>query len=636
MNKHRIKNIKIIVLIFSVLWLVFSNVQAQSAAVVEDNFNNYSNGSLLGQGGWTNYGNGQNFTIQGTTTAEGTKAVFVNAVADSVITKAGNSLSDGTQAVYVKTENRSNWGSYPNGNLQVRVSKGGWAGLQTAIVSFKSDGNVAYYDIPASSVKDTFTNFATYNDNEWTLLEIEWRSSDKKARYRVNSGIWTDWLIFRDSSSFTYFDTVGFDFNSAGGSGGVYFDYLSSEPTPPTPTPLPTPTPTPASTPTPVPTSVPTQAPTPTPQTPTPIPPTPQPTPSCWEDTWSCGSWSVCSISGIQSRSCTRTFDCPNAETAPPLSNQYCEPPNRPTPQAPPQDNFDDSSVQNSIIKSTVKLFCPFDANRAMQGSGTVIEPSGVVLTNKHVVSGTLGCLVGFIDDFNDEPYFGERQIADIVKTSLYDDIAVLKIRNLQNRQLWYIDITRSSSRPRLGTRISIYGYPARFGTNITYTSGDFSGVEGDYYKTTAILEYGNSGGGAYLKDGTFIGIPTLVKSGQLNSLGYLLSINRVNAWLGNPGSFAQRSESSNQYSRVSVLEDIDLNKLDALQFIVPGTKDYDEAVKSAGSPTKPTPKSTPTLTTSQIQKESPSPEPTSLIQPESKPKFSIIKRFFLWFANLF
>lgn len=292
--------------------------------------------------------------------------------------------------------------------------------------------------------------------------------------------------------------------------------------------------------------------------------------PPCATDTWSCDAWNSCSLSGVQNRSCRKTFDCSNVETAPPVIDQYCEPPNRPTPQTPPSGT-EEISNQEVIIKSTVKLLCPVDTQKASQGSGTIIDSSGTILTNKHVVAGTLGCLIGFIGDFNDEPYFGERHIADILKVSPDQDIAILKIRNPQNKTLPNIDIARGSSSLRLGAKITTYGFPAKFGTKVTYTSGDFSGTDGTYIKTTAILEYGNSGGGAYLKDGTFIGIPSAVVRGELNALGYILSINTINAWLGN-SIITYGDTGNNQYSRVSILEDIDLKTLDSLKLFVPDT----------------------------------------------------------------
>jgi len=292
-------------------------------------------------------------------------------------------------------------------------------------------------------------------------------------------------------------------------------------------------------------------------------------TPACSADTWECGNWGACSPQGIQTRSCSRTYDCPSAETAAPATSQYCQ-----APQQNYQTPSTDSSIvanQDTIIKATVKLVCPVSSTRASQGSGTVINSTGLILTNKHVIDGTAGCWVGFIDDYDDEPYFGSRQIADIYKVSSDADVAVLKLRNPSNKTLTSINISQSnSSNIQLGEILTTYGYPAKFGTKITYTSGDFSGVDGDYLKTTAIIEHGNSGGGAYLKNGLFIGIPTAVVKGSLNSMGYLLSVNKINSWLNN--SVAYNYNSNNNYSRVSsMLEDMDLSAISSLGLFISG-----------------------------------------------------------------
>ena len=289
--------------------------------------------------------------------------------------------------------------------------------------------------------------------------------------------------------------------------------------------------------------------------------------PPCTEDTWQCGNWGTCSPQGIQTRSCNKTYDCSSAETASPATSQYCQAPNQSEPQTP----SDDLEIvnQSSIIKATVKLLCPVSATMASQGSGTVIDSDGTILTNKHVVDGTAGCLVGFIDNYNDEPYFADRHIADIYKVSNDADVAILKLRNPYSRNLTAINIAGSNSNNlSLGDQITTYGYPGKFGTKITYTSGDFSGVDGNYLKTTAIIEYGNSGGGAYLKNGTFIGIPSAVMKGDLNSMGYILSVNKINSWL-NGSPMAYNNDGDNNYARVSILEDIDLNTLDSLDLFI-------------------------------------------------------------------
>ncbi len=623
-----------------VLGLAFSGTYAQATAVVEENFNSYSDGVVVGQGGWYDRANGLPWVVEGSVVQEGAKAIYNNNTgADSVITKnnGGNKLADGKQSFYIRTENRSAWNTRAT-NFQLGIFQGSWDGPSRVTLGFEKDGHVNY----VNGSNDARVNFDTYTDNAWNLVDIEWRSSDASARYRINSGAWTNWIPFTGGASFTGFDTVGF-VTWYLGTGGVYVDSLSAPtlplPTPtPTPTPIPTPTPEPTQAPTPNPTPVLTYSPSPTP---TPVPTkTPTPTPSCSADTWSCNDWNTCPASGIQSRNCTRTFDCPNAETAPPLTSQYCESPNKPTPQAPPQDNFDDSSIQDSIIKSTVELICPFDARTGMLGSGTVIDSSGTILTNKHVVNGTLGCAVGFINDFNDQPYFGDRQIADIVKvsTDVNDDIAILKIRNPQNKQLQYININKAASRPHLGDKVSIYGFPAVGQSTITYTSGDFSGTYGTYFKTSAVINQGNSGGGAYLKDGTFIGIPTAVVRENLNSLGYIFSINRINAWLGNSGSLAYNGTGNNNYSRVSILENLSPSQLNSLQLIIPGTKDAKVAAKAAAASPKPKPSPTasPSTVSQVVQNVSLTPEPTKVNQQVAVVKNSWLKQFFVWLSSRF
>lgn len=195
-------------------------------SIIRDGFSTYSNGSVVGQGSWTSYVNGNNFLVQEDPLYSYSKVLYNNAQADSVVTKAGTPLSDGRQSIYIRTEHRNMWGDYSDGNAQVRISKGSWAsgapGLSFAAVSFKKNGSVAYYD----PIADVYRDFETYSDNEWTLLKIEWRSSDKMARYKINNGTWTDWSQFANSASFTNFDNVGLGFNSVGGSGGVYFDTL--------------------------------------------------------------------------------------------------------------------------------------------------------------------------------------------------------------------------------------------------------------------------------------------------------------------------------------------------------------------------------------------------------------------------
>ncbi|MBI2985007.1 MAG: hypothetical protein HYY50_05295 [Candidatus Kerfeldbacteria bacterium] len=52
--------------------------------------------------------------------------------------------------------------------------------------------------------------------------------------------------------------------------------------------------------------------------------------PSCSADTWSCSDWGSCSNTGIQTRTCSLTYDCGSATTPRPAVEQRCTPPASP------------------------------------------------------------------------------------------------------------------------------------------------------------------------------------------------------------------------------------------------------------------------------------------------------------------
>lgn len=84
---------------------------------------------------------------------------------------------------------------------------------------------------------------------------------------------------------------------------------------------------------------------------------------------------------------------------------------------------------------------------------------------------------------------------------------------------------TCQESQVALGDQIVILGYPAIGTTNgITATEGIISGLESDYYVTSAKIDHGNSGGAAILvKNDCWLGMPTSVAVGSVESLGRIL-----------------------------------------------------------------------------------------------------------------
>jgi hypothetical protein len=70
-------------------------------------------------------------------------------------------------------------------------------------------------------------------------------------------------------------------------------------------------------------------------------------------------------------------------------------------------------------------------------------------------------------------------------------------------------------------------GYPSIGAKeSITATEGILSGFDEEYYTTSAKIEQGNSGGAAiHVKNDCFLGLPTLVLAGRIESLARILPI---------------------------------------------------------------------------------------------------------------
>ncbi len=207
--------------------------------------------------------------------------------------------------------------------------------------------------------------------------------------------------------------------------------------------------------------------------------------------------------------------------------------------------NFSVAITQNQI-DAEVQIVCTDGSDNWFSGSGTIIDPKGIILTNRHVVEGAYmnTCFIGFIESIGQEPNFGisgNYNLAEVkYQTTSNDmDAAILYLDNPINKIYPYVNIWNSNSDAlQFGDKIEVIGFPSIGGSTITYTSGDFSGF-GDKLdwskncvKTTAIIGHGNSGGAAYNMNGQFIGMPTWVLPGKLNSMGYILSVNSIKSWL--------------------------------------------------------------------------------------------------------
>ena len=170
---------------------------------------------------------------------------------------------------------------------------------------------------------------------------------------------------------------------------------------------------------------------------------------------------------------------------------------------------------------------------RQSQGSGTVMRfPDGTsrVVTNAHILADERGYVMSSCNVFlPDKNVSFTRTTRDAIFSPSGYDWGLLGISedDASIRPYVFTEANICAAQPNLGDKIVILGYPvigAR--NNITATEGIISGFEGDYFITSAKVDRGNSGGAAILqKENCFLGIPTFVALGEVESLARILNI---------------------------------------------------------------------------------------------------------------
>jgi Do/DeqQ family serine protease len=160
-------------------------------------------------------------------------------------------------------------------------------------------------------------------------------------------------------------------------------------------------------------------------------------------------------------------------------------------------------------------------------GSGVIVDPSGLVVTNHHVIEHADQIKVSLADKREFE--------ADIVLKDQRSDLAVLRLRNTHER-FEAIDLGDSDAL-QVGDVVLALGNP--FGVGQTVTHGIVSAVARtqvgitDYQffiQTDAAINPGNSGGALVDLGGRLIGINTAIftRSGGSQGIGFAIPVNMV------------------------------------------------------------------------------------------------------------
>lgn len=174
------------------------------------------------------------------------------------------------------------------------------------------------------------------------------------------------------------------------------------------------------------------------------------------------------------------------------------------------------------------------NATPVWTGSGTIVHPSGIILTNCHVanpramgMSAPKADILAIALTERSDAAPALTYMAEVVSQSPELDFAVLRIvgtingKRLPALNLPFIPIG-DSDQLELGDRISILGYPGIGGETITFTAGTVAGFTAEqgihdqraWIKTDATIAGGNSGGTALNGRGELIGVPTQAAAG--------------------------------------------------------------------------------------------------------------------------
>ncbi len=170
----------------------------------------------------------------------------------------------------------------------------------------------------------------------------------------------------------------------------------------------------------------------------------------------------------------------------------------------------------------------PEQRPRGGTGSGFIIDPEGLILTNHHVVENAESIVVTYDDD--------KEYDAELIGSDSKTDVALIKIIQEGDSKVKFTHLSLGNSdNLEVGEWVVAIGNP--FGLSHTVTTGIVSakgrnigaGPYDEFIQTDASINPGNSGGPLLNMDGDVIGINTAIISGNTGGnvgIGFAIPIN--------------------------------------------------------------------------------------------------------------
>jgi serine protease Do len=152
---------------------------------------------------------------------------------------------------------------------------------------------------------------------------------------------------------------------------------------------------------------------------------------------------------------------------------------------------------------------------KEVQGSGFVIDPSGVILTNNHVIDGAYDVHVKLSD--------GTVVSGRVLSTAARIDLALVKIDTQHP-----LTVVRWGNSDKVQIGDSVFAIGNALGIGLSVTSGIVSALNrnimdtpfDDFIQTDAAINHGNSGGPLFNRRGEVIGVDTAIISPTTGSVG--------------------------------------------------------------------------------------------------------------------
>ena len=206
---------------------------------------------------------------------------------------------------------------------------------------------------------------------------------------------------------------------------------------------------------------------------------------------------------------------------------------------------FNPQALYAARAAGVVTIYANLGIDGGSQGSGFVVDPEGVILTNAHVITNVTeartnvkGARAVYVE-FSD----GERVPADIVGWDLFSDVGVVRV-SPDDHPLVTVPLGKSSQ-VVVGQPVAAIGSP--FGKQTSLSVGVVSAIGRSIDSLTqgfavanaiqidAPINRGNSGGPLFDGDGRVIGINAQIQSttGTAEGVGFAIPIDIARRSLG-------------------------------------------------------------------------------------------------------